>query len=476
MRVLQRVPISLRIPLMTAALMVLVGIIASQQVLSNLGDIQDARVREVAQLHVEALAVALGPNVLRKDVWEVYDTLDRAIDRAAMQRMTFAAVADNSGRVLAATDPERAPLDSSISALIPGTQNMEDISVTGNEPHIRLLSNIVYQNRVVGQILMEMNVADLLSERRQAGRLLLLGNMFVTGILALLGYLAISRMLTPITGLMQRMRDFAEAPEPVPESDLPPGDTEMTRLVRSYNTMAGAVEAKAEADRRLAERERFVSLGRLSSSLAHEINNPLGGLLNAADTIRKFADRPDVVRQSAELLTRGLNHLRDVARATLDQNRLDRAGSPLRKEDFDDLRLLIAPEIARQQQSLAWQVDEVCEMLAEFASAPVRQIALNLLLNATEAAGKGGQVGLTVNERAGQLHLGISDSGQGFTKAACERLLGTGPATPGSGVGLRLVRDLVAELQGHIRLNRADGTTTIEIDLPGPECAKSAVC
>ena len=40
--------------------------------------------------------------------------------------------------------------------------------------------------------------------------------------------------------------------------------------------MSGAAEAKAEAERRLADRERFVSLGRLSSSLAHEINNPIG--------------------------------------------------------------------------------------------------------------------------------------------------------------------------------------------------------
>ncbi len=70
--------------------------------------------------------------------------------------------------------------------------------------------------------------------------------------------------------------------------------------------MTTAVEARAEAERRLAERERFVSLGRLSSSLAHEINNPLGGLLNAADTIVTYADRPEVVRESGNLMLRGL--------------------------------------------------------------------------------------------------------------------------------------------------------------------------
>ena len=39
---------------------------------------QEERLRELARLHVEGLSVALGPAVLRRDVWEVFDTLDRA--------------------------------------------------------------------------------------------------------------------------------------------------------------------------------------------------------------------------------------------------------------------------------------------------------------------------------------------------------------------------------------------------------------
>ena len=71
------------------------------------------------------------------------------------------------------------------------------------------------------------------------------------------------------------------------------------------------------------------------------MNNPLGGLLNAADTIRTYSDRPEVVRQSAELMLRGLSHLRDVTRAILDENRLDRIGQALRREDLEDLRGLL---------------------------------------------------------------------------------------------------------------------------------------
>jgi hypothetical protein len=55
--------------------MIALGLVASQGVLTALGRVQDARLSETARLHVEGLSVALGPFVLRQDVWEVYDIL-----------------------------------------------------------------------------------------------------------------------------------------------------------------------------------------------------------------------------------------------------------------------------------------------------------------------------------------------------------------------------------------------------------------
>ena len=459
-------PLSLRVPLLTVALMVLVGIIASQQVLTTLRNVQNERIRELAQLQIEALSVALGPLVLRKNVWEVYDTLDRATGETHVQRLVFTAVADENGNILAATDPRRAPLDSPIRALARDAQNLETLSIPDQGTDIRLLSDLVYQERKVGQILIEMDVSDLLAARGKAARLLLIGNAVATGFLALLGYFGMRRMLRPITLLVRHMRNSGERPEPIPQTDMPRGDTEMTRLFRSYNSMVSSIEAKAEADKRLANRERFVSLGRLSASLAHEINNPLGGLLNAADTIKTYADRPEVVRESAELLTRGLGHMRDVARATLDQNRLDRSGAVLVVEDFDDLHLLIRPEVSRRSQDLDWRINADQKALSHLAAAPVRQIVLNLLLNATEASGQGGKVGLRVSVLGGSLHIEVSDSGPGLSKVAAARLLGNGPASSEGGVGLRVVHDTTCELQGGIRLNRTDGMTVVTIELP----------
>jgi signal transduction histidine kinase len=273
-------------------------------------------------------------------------------------------------------------------------------------------------------------------------------------------------MLKPISRLAGHMGRMEGTLEAIPADDVPKGDTELARLFQTYNAMSDAVQARAVAERRLAERERFVSLGRLSSSLAHEINNPLGGLLNAADTIRTFADRPDVVRDAADLLNRGLRHLRDVARATLEQNRMDRSGQPLRPEDFEDLRLMFGPEIARLDQRLEWHVEAPVAAMQAQPAAAVRQIVLNLLLNAAAAAGPGGHVALKVLATAEGLDLRVSDSGAGLTQAAQQRLMTDDPVQPGGGVGLRLVRDLVTQTGGRVTYARLAGLTEISVTLP----------
>lgn len=466
LKTVHNMPLSLRVPLIASAMMVLVGVVASQQVLSSLSSVQESRLQELARLHVDGLAVALGPSVLRRDVWEVYDTLDRATAAGSGQRMVLTVVADETGRVIAASDPLRAAVDSDVGLLADGAQAIDAIRLSGGDDHIRVAAPLDYQGRTVGQIISELNVADLVAERWKAGLYLLAGNAAVTLVLAFGGYLAMRRMLQPIARLAGHMGRMEGTLEPIPASEVPKGDTELARLFQTYNAMSDAVQAKAEAERRLAERERFVSLGRLSSSLAHEVNNPLGGLLNAADTIHTFADRPEVVRQSAALMQRGLGHLRDVTRAILDQNRLDRAGQPLRSEDFEDLRLLFEPEVHSRRQALDWQVKADGPALKNQPAAPVRQVTLNLLLNAGAAAGMNGKVGLTITSDGGNLSISVLNTGAAMNSDDLARLMASGPLAPGGGVGLRLVHDIVIGLGGTIGHQRMDGQTRIRVDLP----------
>ena len=461
----QNLPVTLRVPIVTAALMTALGLLASQSVLSALARVQASRLRETALLHVEGLSVALGPAVLRQDAWEVYDILDRAQSATDGQRLLLTVVADERGRVLAATDPRRAPTGSDSAAYVVDAVAPAAVRMTG-DPILRVVAPLHYQGRDVGQIVADLDVTDLLAERRQVALWLLFGNAVATVVLGFGGWLAVARILRPVGTLVRAMDDTQGVPRPIDDDEIPRSDPGLARLIATYNRMTTAVEARSEAERRLAERERFVSLGRLSSSLAHEINNPLGGLLNAADTIVAYADRPEVVRESGNLMLRGLTHLRDVARAILDQNRLDRTGQPLRPVDFEDLRLLFEPEVASREQSLQWQIAAGDATLAVLPAAPVRQVTLNLLLNASEAAGRGGRVGLSVANGADVLSIVVDDSGPGLGPDHLARLLSSGPLPPGGGVGLRLAHDIVVGLHGRISHKRTDVATVIRVELP----------
>lgn len=91
------------------------------------------------------------------------------------------------------------------------------------------------------------------------------------------------------------------------------------------NRMARAVDECEAMGIRLAEEEKLGSLGRLSSAIAHEINDPLGGLFRALDALKRHGDKERVRQTSISLLERGLQGIRDVVRSALHIYRTDEA-------------------------------------------------------------------------------------------------------------------------------------------------------
>jgi signal transduction histidine kinase len=149
-------------------------------------------------------------------------------------------------------------------------------------------------------------------------------------------------------------------------------------------------------------------------------------------------------------------------------------GRALTAGDLEDLRILIAPEIARRGLSLSWHgaIDGAVNVNAT----ETRQIALNLLLNACEASPPRGQVGFEVSITANagraprsELRLEVSDAGPGLPASVVAALteLGTvDPRDPPRGLGIRVVRDLVRSLGGRITATAGEGGSRIVVDLP----------
>jgi signal transduction histidine kinase len=214
-------------------------------------------------------------------------------------------------------------------------------------------------------------------------------------------------------------------------------------------------ERLREADRR---KDEFLAM------LAHELRNPLAPVLNAVHILRRVGSNEarlawcrDVIGRQVEQLTRLVDDLLDVSRIT-------RGKIELRKEPVD-----LAAIVQRAVETSLPLIDaHRHRFLVELPSEPVRvegdpirlaQVVSNLLNNAAKYTDEGGSIGLRVEAAGREVFIRVRDTGRGIDPSALPHLFELFyqvDRTPdrsegGLGIGLSLVRSLVAMHGGEIR-------------------------
>jgi signal transduction histidine kinase len=462
-------PITAKVPMLVVVLMLAVSAVVTNQVLSRLAESQWRHFDELAASYLDGLSSSLVPAVLREDVWETFDTLDRARNLYQGLKTKGTVVANSSGTILAATDPVAHPSYSAANAAI-NARFLSGQPVWHDEK--REVSGaqraLLYHGRAIGTIYAEFDVADLFSERRTVLWTLIATNALITLGLAAFGYLSVLYILRPVHVLTRHLHQGVASPiVPIPQHRLGPERSEFGQLFRRYNALVQAMSEREQLAGRLAEEERLASLGRLASGLAHEINNPLGGLFNAIDTLKRHGDRPNVRSQSLDLIERGLRGIRDVVRTVLVTYRPEREPRHLTPADIDDMRILMSAEAVRKGVQINWANAVGSEV--ELPATQVRQILLNLALNAIAASPENDSVDLHISCDDDRLAIEVADRGPGLPSHAQAVLAGSqGPSlAEGSGLGLWMTRRMVAELKGTIDYQpRGEGGTLIRVALP----------
>ena len=125
-------------------------------------------------------------------------------------------------------------------------------------------------------------------------------NAALTLVLALAAWLTVRRMMRPVGVLAAHLEAGAERQvEPIPPMDrwARPRSSSAACSRRSTAWRRRCASGR-HLSRQLAEEERLASLGRLASGMAHEINNPLGGLFNAIDTLKQHGSAAEVRRRT----------------------------------------------------------------------------------------------------------------------------------------------------------------------------------
>lgn len=462
-------PVTLKVPLAVAALMVLVGLALSERVLSRLGETQERQLRALAQTYLDSLSSAVAPAILRDDVWEVYDAIMRAQDLNKSLHPLSAVITDAEGLVIAASDPRRFPVGVRLPSDLAPLGAGRDFSFEAGAQSATATHVLSYPGRIVGIIHATFDTSNLALERRDVVLALVATNGMVTLLLAVAGWLLVARMMAPLRTLSRYLGAASEGRATlVPPEAVARNGAEFARLFAAYNALVRSMYEREDLARQLADEHRLGSLGRLTSALAHEINNPLGGLFNALATLKTHGHQAAVRKSSLGLLERGLVGIRDVVRTTLALYRPDQAPRPLAMADFEDLRLLVAPAARRKGVDLRFSGSVDASL--PLPSTPVRQAVLNLLLNAVSAAPPGSEVAVDALLGPTALHVVVSDHGSGLPEPA-GRLLAAGGETGGppwgGGLGLWTTRRILDDLGASAEVERPEtGGTRIRLLFP----------
>jgi signal transduction histidine kinase len=457
--------------LIVTLFMMTVSIFASERVLTRLIDTQTRQIQALADVYLEGLALALVDSIVREDVWQVFDVLDRSRQRPGEIKPAETIVAGTDGFVIASSDPLSIPSQARVPVdYVKRLPQNGKVVVAEDAKRAFVRREVLYENLRIGSIYAALDIAPLLAERREVLWTLILTNLTLTILLAAAAWLIVGRMMRPmyvVTDHLERSRSGQVAP--IPEEVVARAAGEHKRTYAAFNRLASAVSEREALAAKLAEEERLASLGRLASGMAHEINNPLGGLFNAIDTLKRHGTETSVRHTTIELIERGLKGIRDVVRAALMSYRAEREDRTLDREDFEDLALLISPEARRRGVRLRWQNDLLDQV--DLPATSIRQIILNLVLNACQASPRDSWAAVSIAEEPAGVVVRVEDAGPGMPPAAAAMLTGTvdrsAPIGKGTGLGLWMTNRLIRELSGSVSVERRPGgTTLVTVTLP----------
>ncbi|HTK32897.1 MAG TPA: ATP-binding protein [Candidatus Saccharimonadaceae bacterium] len=228
-------------------------------------------------------------------------------------------------------------------------------------------------------------------------------------------------------------------------------------------------ESAARLERRLSRSENLAAMGRLTATLAHEIKNPLAIIRGSAQRLGKLepeAERmAEFVVEESDRLTRTVSRYLQFAR-----------GEESSGESGDVLAALGATldllegECAARQVRLERPAAPAGPARVGLDNESLKQVFLNLMLNALEAVPEGGQVRVAAAERGGRIEVSISDDGPGMDAETLKKLGSPFYTTKakGSGLGLFLSRRLVASAGGRLEITSEAGrgtTCTVRLGL-----------
>jgi two-component system NtrC family sensor kinase len=290
--------------------------------------------------------------------------------------------------------------------------------------------------------------------------------------------------LQALPGLRPSAGHYGQLPGPdVPGSDALPASQETTLFDRSWLVRtfpfadAGAVVVwkdvteEREVTRRLLQAEKMAAVGQLAGGVAHEINNPLGGILAFAQLMRQDA-RSESDQESLRLIEDAAVRAKRIVESLLRfsrRPRQDERGPVDLARVAEDAIFLMAPQMKDGTVEVVRRLEPA---VAHGNANLLQQILVNLLVNARQAIGGKGRITLATGPgQPGRVQVTVSDDGPGVPPEIAGRIFEpfftTKPEGQGTGLGLSICYRIAEEHGGTIHHEPvAGGGASFVLEVP----------
>ncbi|MEO1765783.1 sensor histidine kinase [Thiobacter aerophilum] len=454
-----KVPLSLTLVILATA-----GIVSAVLLGHAWRDARDQFVQNASAMG-RVLAQGLTGPLLHDDLWAAYETVRAPIDgNQDGQRFI---VLDPRNRVYVSSDPRAIrPLTDAarlpfLRAALAADGQAAPVRDDGDWLYLQLPIQAGDGTRL-GRLILAYHKDLVLPRFHATVRRVLIATAAALLVLLPLGWYAGNALAVPLIRLAGCFQRIGQQPLRQEDCPLSTGQDEIGLLGRRFREMLGELEEKQRLQKQMVATQRLAAIGRLTAGIAHEVNNPLGGMLNAINTYKRHGSEDPIAQRTIALIERGLIQVRETVGALLVEAKLE--NHALTAADLEDIRTLVGPELSQRRRHLRWTC-AVPDTLP-LPSTPVRQILLNLLLNATHAAD--GYVACDIAADATAVTVRVENDGPPIPAARMDHLFEPFAEDEGEGrgLGLWIIYQLVQQLNGSIDCESAAGRTLFTVRLP----------
>jgi two-component system, NtrC family, sensor kinase len=476
---LKDISLNYKIPLRVAVLVIITAsVLAPVLVYRSISDLRDNMVANADSM-AQVIADTLVPPMLHDDVWRAFEIINTPFrishEQAKAQGAEYILVLDATNRVYVSTRPEKFPMlsdpligESSISPILSSLPPLDALAPTileSRKSNSFYLATAIQSDGVrLGTLIMSYSKKPFEQRFYTLTRAAILITLLVLAVLLPFGVYWGKRMAAPLLQLSDTMSKIThQLPEP-DQIKLEESKDEIGQLAKSFKTMLGELKEKEQLQQQVITSDRLAALGRLAAGVAHEINNPLGGMLNAISTFKRHGIQDPVTLKTLSILERGLLQIKETVAALLVEAKAQTR--PFDLNDVADICTLLQPDVEKNRIDFTREIDFI--EAQPISSTLVRQVIINLLLNAFHATQPQGHVHLHVYHDSEQLFVDVINDGSHIPQDKVSYLFEpfTSLSEGGSGLGLWVIYQIVQQLGGLITVQSEPDKTQFTVQLP----------